>query len=193
MKRAAVRTNQKDTKYKTWNTSRVQSSSATAAQREDLSETVAGFIECGKFAVSGGLLASCCGLHWDRHCVFRTSSEHLVAIVNSAQCKWCKCASVCVQESDFDGFTTRTYLQGIFGVNASDTIKLTELIAELTRTQGRGASHRVPFTATPPYCTVENVTHISGLALQKLIEFDKEFVWGDNLMFNTTRSKAGCH
>lgn len=38
-------------------------------------------------------------------------------------------------------------------------------------------------TVTPPYCTVENVVHISSLVLEKLTSFDKEFIWRDNLNF----------
>ncbi|KAK7915592.1 hypothetical protein WMY93_011353 [Mugilogobius chulae] len=41
------------------------------------------------------------------------------------------------------------------------------------------------FTGTSQYCAVGNVTHISSLALQLLLEFDEEFVWGDNLIFHT--------
>lgn len=92
----------------------------------------------------------------DSHCVFRTGSKHLVAIVNTEHCKWCKCTSS-VQESDFAGFRTRVYLQGMFRVNFSDAVKLSELISELTRTQTKGNSHSGPFTATDTFCTVEDV------------------------------------
>lgn len=191
--KAAEGSNQKGTTtHKAGNASHVQSSSAIVAKRGDLSKAVAGLLECGNFNVSGGLLASCCGSRWATHCVFRTSSKHLVAVVNSEQCKWCNRASS-VQENVFDGFTTRAYLQGIFGVNAADTLRLSELIAELMRTQTTGKNHGVPFIATPPYCSVENVTHISGLALQKLIDFDREFGWGDHLVFNTKRSESSAH
>lgn len=65
-------------------------------------------------------------------------------------------------------------------------VKLAELISELTRTRGSNATTTgLPFTCTPPYCTVENVTHISNAALVILLEYDGEFVWGDNLIFNT--------
>lgn len=81
----------------------------------------------------------------------------------------------------------------MFQLKLSDAVSLSELISELMHTQTKGDSRSFPFTGTPPYCTVENVTHISSLALQKLIKFDKEFVWGDNLIFNTKveRSKTG--
>ena len=181
---------QKDSKTETWNTTRVRTSSA-AGKRGAHSKAVAGFIECGDDTVSGGLLASCRGLRWDRHCVFRTRSKRLVAVVNSEHCKWCKCATS-VQESDVFGFRTTVYLQGMFRLSFVDHVNLAKLISELKRTQTKeGETHSGSVTATDTYCTVEDVTHISGLALQKLSEFDKEFLWGDNLMFNTKRSESG--
>lgn len=101
-----------------------------------------------------------------------------------------------MQESNFDEVRTRAYLRGVFPqLKLVDAVKLSELISELTHTQTNGDSRSFPFTGTPSFCTVENVTHISSLALQKLIEFDKEFVWGDNLIFNTNvdRSESGSH
>ena len=172
---------------------RVRPSSAAGANG-DLSNAVAGFIESDRFTVCGGLMALCCGPRWGNHCVFRTSARHLIAIVNSVHCKWCKeAASTPVQESDFDDIKTRAYLRALFQLKLSDAVKLSELISELKCTQTDGDGRGLPFTGTPPYCTVENVTHISSLALKKLIEFDKEFVWGDNLIFNTKaeRSESG--
>lgn len=175
--------------------SRIHSSLA-ASKSGDFSKDVAGFIESDKFTVCGGLIASCCGIRRGSHCVFRTSSKHVIAIVNSEHCKWCKRASSTpVQESDFDEARTRAYLRGMFQLKLSDAVKLSKLISELTHTQRDGDSCSFPFTGTFPYCTLENVTHISSLALQKLIEFDKEFVWRDNLIFNTKveRSESGLH
>lgn len=170
----------------------VGSLSASGNGNDNLSKAVAGFIESDKFTVCGGLIAACGLLRGGDHCVFRTpSSKHVIVIVNSEHCKMCKCASV--QESDFDNIRTRAYLRGMFQLKLSDTVKLSELISELTRTQrsddvvdNADDCRTVPFTGTPPYCTIENVKHISSVALEKLIEFDKEFVWGDNLIFNTT-------
>lgn len=75
----------------------------------------------------------------------------------------------------------------MFGLKHADAAKLSELIAELTRSQPPAEDPRTtyPFTGPPPYCTVENVTHVSSCALRKLLEFDDEFIWGDNLIFNT--------
>ena len=171
-------------------------SSSAAGTNGDLSNAVAGFIESDRFTVGGGLIALCCGLRWGDHCIFRTSAKHLIAIVNSVHCKWCKRASSTpVRESDFDAIKTRAYLRALFQLKLSDAVKLSELISELKYTQTDGDSRSLPFTGTPPYCTVENVTHISSLALKTLIEFDKEFVWGDNLIFNTKveRSESGSH
>lgn len=188
MMKAAERKTQKEKK-------RRNHSSSAVGKSEDFSKAVAGFIESDKFTVCGGLIASCCGLRWGSHCVFRTSSKHVIAIVNSEHCKWCKYASATpVQESELDEAKTRAYLRVVFQhLKSVDAGKLSELISELTHTQTDGGSRNFPFTCTPPYCTVDNVTHISSLALQKLIEFDKEFVWGDNLIFNTKveRSDSG--
>ena len=80
----------------------------------------------------------------------------------------------------------------MFRLTVSDTAKLSQLISELTRSTQTDCdgSVGVPFTGTPPYCTVESVMHISGVALQQLIEFDEEFIWGDNLIFNTKAVSA---
>lgn len=151
---------------------------------EDFPKAVAGFIESDTFTVCGEFIASsCCNLV--SYCVFRTSRKHIIAIVNSEHCKWCKGALfTSVKEREFDQVRTRVYLQGIFQLNSMDSMKLSELVQYLTYTPNT-ESHSLQFTCTPPYCTVDNVTHISGLALQKLFEFDKDFVWGDNLIFNT--------
>jgi len=128
----------------------------------------------------------CCGLHRGDHCIIRTTAKHVIAIVNTVHCKWCKKAtSTPARESDFDEIKTRAYLRALFQLKLSDAVKLSELISEIKYTQTAGDGRSVPFTGTPPYCTVENVTHISSLALKKLTEFDTEFVWGDNLIFNT--------
>lgn len=147
---------------------------------------VLGLIESAGVTVCGGLLAAC--FRMSKCCVHRTSNGNTIAIVNSRHCKWCKRTSGNqVQESKFDHYSTRTYLRGLFRLKSSDVGKLSELLSELTRIRG---SHEVdtglPFTCTPPYCTVENVRHISNAALKLLLEVDEEFVWGDNLIFNTT-------
>ena len=159
-------------------------------------ESLAGFIESDKFTVCGGLIAACCGLRSGSYCVVRTGSKHVIAIVNSDHCKWCKLASCSpVQENNAYEVGTRTYLRGLFQLNVSDACKLAELITVLTCTQTNGERGSFPFTGTPPYCTVENVTHISRSALQALTEIDNEFVWGDNLIFNTKvdRTQSGSH
>lgn len=160
--------------------------SSAVGKNGDLYLDVAGFIESDKCTVAGGLIGSCCSSLWDGHCLFRVSSKHVIVIVNSAHCKWCKGASSTpVKESDVDEGRTRAYLRGMFQMSLSDSMRLSELIFELTRTQTKNERHSFPVTCTPPYCTVETVTHISSLALRKLVEFDKDFVWGDNLIFNT--------
>lgn len=182
MMNAAQTKSQRDKKNKTLKDSGVDSWS-TSGCGEDL-KAVAGFIESDRFTLCGGVIAPWGGLSWKRHCVFRTRCKNVIAIVNSGQCKWCEGASsTSVQESDLDKVRTRTYLRGVFQLTLSEAVKLSELISELTKT--KGGSNSCPFIGTPPYCTVENVTHISGLALSALFEFDKEFVWGDNLTFNT--------
>ena len=164
------------------NNSRVDSWSNSGCG-EDL-KAVAGLIESDSFSLRGGVIESWGSVPWVSHCVFRTSRRNVIAIVNSGQCKWCQGASsASVQESNFDKFGTRTYLRGVFQLKHSEAVKLSELISELTKTQGDGDSRA--FTGIPPYCTVENVTHISGLALRKLLELDKDFVWGYNLTFTT--------
>lgn len=192
---AAESNTQKERKNKKVKRKHVLSSSV-AGKSGDLHQAVAGFIESDRCTVSGGLIASCCSLRWDRHCLFRVSSKYLIVIVNSEHCKWCKGSSPTpVKESEFDQVRTRAYLRGMFQLTLSDSMRLSDLIFELTCTQTKSDCHSFPVTCTPPYCTVENVTHISGVALQKLVEFDKEFVWGDNLIFNTKvdRSHSGSH
>ncbi len=156
-------------------------------KNSSLTEAVVGVIESDKFTVYGGLLTTCLGLHRSSHCVFRTRCKHIIVKVNSQYCKWCKRAlSTPVHGANFDDVKNRAYLRVVLQVRLSEAAKLSELLSELTRsTTADGESHSLPFTATPPYCTVENVRHISGRALQLLIGFDKEFVWGDNLIFDT--------
>lgn len=165
----------------------VYSSSATD-ESEAFPTAVAGVIESDRSTICGGLVVLCCGSHRDSHCAFRSSSKrNVVVVVNSKHCKWCTGASSKpVEENDLIRVRTIAYLRGIFQLKLGDATRLSELISELTRTQTNCDAHGVcSFTGTPPYCTVENVTHISSSALEKLIEFDKEFVWGDNLIFNT--------
>ncbi|KAJ7983658.1 hypothetical protein DPEC_G00374600 [Dallia pectoralis] len=190
-KDAESTTQKKKTKKKLTVVRRLGHSLSGAGLLKDLSKAVAGFIESGSPTVCGGLMSSHCGLRSGSHCVFRTRSKHIIAIVNSEHCKWCKGAlSGHSQESDVDEVVTRAYLRSMFKLRLSDAAKLSELIAELTRTQTNGHGHGLTFSGTPPFCTVKNVAHISGLVFQKLIEFDTEFVWGDNLIFNTDASRA---
>ena len=162
-----------------------RSAQTSSTAGEDFPKAVAGFVESDKFTVCGEFIASSC-CNRGSYCVFRTSRKHIIAIVNSEHCKWCKDALfTSVKERGFDEVRTRVYLRGIFQFKSVDSMKLSELIQELTYTPTNTERHSLQFTCTPPYCTVENVTHISSLALQKLFEFDKDFVWGDNLIFNT--------
>ena len=165
---------------------RLRHSSSTASE---IANAVAGYIESDKFTVCGGLIALCCGPRWGNHCIFRTGSKHVLGIINSEHCKWCKRASrVPVRDSEEIG--TRAYLRGMFQLTLSDAARISELISDLNRTQTHGDHRSLPFTGTPPYCTVENVRHISNTALRTLSEFDQEFVWGDNLIFSTSVERA---
>lgn len=143
---------------------------------------LSGLIETDRFAVGGALLTWCCAT--GGRCVLRTGSEHVIAILDSKQCKWCNVASY-PQHSGFDEARTLAYLRGMFDLTLSDTVRLSELISELTSTQWQTEANSIPFTGTPPYCTVDNVTHISSKALSLLSKFDSEFIWGHNLIFNT--------
>lgn len=150
---------------------------------------VVGRIQCDRLTVSGGLLSVCC----DRFrtggiCLHRDSAgENVIAIVHSEHCKWCKTGSVRgTRDRLGGGLYTGAYLGRLFQIRVSEAARLTELIAELTKTQGATLDHRdVPITGTPPYCTVADVRHISSVALTILLAFDDEFVWGDNVTFNT--------
>lgn len=150
---------------------------------------VAGHIQCDRLTVSGGLLSVCS----DRFrkgsiCLHRDSgSDNVITVLYSEHCKWCKTGCVSGQQDNFGGdLYTGKYLQAVFRVKVSEAARLTELITELTYTQGRPADLReLPVTGTPPYCTVANVKHISSAALATLQAFDEDFVWGDNLTFNT--------
>lgn len=149
-----------------------------------------GRIQCDRLTVSGGLLSVCC----DRFrtggiCLHRDSAgeKNVIAIVHSEHCKWCKTGSVQgTRDRLGGGLYTGAYLGRLFQIRVSEAARLTELIAELTKTQGATLDHRdVPVTGTPPYCTVADVRHISSVALTILLAFDDEFVWGDNVTFNT--------
>lgn len=163
-----------------------RSSESRSSQNADLS--VAGHIECDRATVSGGLLSVCCRLWKGDVCLLRNSADgNIITIVNSEHCKWCKAQSVRgARDRHRSFFCTGEYLRGLFKVKVSEAARLAELIAELTDTQGWTADHSViPVTGTPPYCTVADVRHISSVALAPLLAFDDEFVWGDNLTFNT--------
>ena len=166
-----------------WKKTRVHPLSVNVS-RGNVFNAVVGFIESDKYTVCGGVITSCERFH--NHCVFRTSSKHLFAMVDSEHCKWCKRASLTqVPDTNCQEAWTIAYLQRTFQLSLGDAVKLSELISELIRTQGlHGSIRSFPFSGTPPYCTVENVTHISSVALQKLLELDEDFVWGDNLIFN---------
>lgn len=150
---------------------------------------VAGRIQCDRLTVSGGLLSVCC----DRFrkgsiCLHREpGSDNVITVLYSEHCKWCKTGCVSGQQDSLGGdLYTGKYLQAVFRVKVSEATRLTELITELTYTQGTPADRReLPVTGTPPYCTVANVKHISSAALATLQAFDEDFVWGDNLTFNT--------
>lgn len=92
MMEAAENNTQKERKSKKVKRKPVLPSSAVG-KNGDLYLAVAGFIESDKCTVAGGLIGSCCSSLWDGHCLFRVSSKHVIVIVNSAHCKWCKGAS----------------------------------------------------------------------------------------------------
>lgn len=73
---------------------------------------VAGLIETDRFAVCGGLITWCCKM--GERCVLRTGSDHVIAMLDSEQCKWCNLASQHVKDSGFDEARTLAYLGGIF-------------------------------------------------------------------------------
>lgn len=158
------------------------SSSSSQCKRS----AVAGRIQCDRLTVSGGLLSVCC----DRFrkgsvCLHREpGADNVVTVLYSEHCKWCK--EGCVSErQELGGDYIKTFLQAVFRIKVSEATSLTELVTELRYTQGTpGDRHEVPVTA-PPYCTVVNVKHISSAALATLQAFDGDFVWGDNLTFNT--------
>lgn len=151
---------------------------------------VTGVIEADSFTVCGSLIAGCCNA--GGCCVSRTDSDYVIAMLDSEQCKWCDLASRDAEESDFDHVRTLAYLRVIFELSLADTARLLELITELTSTQStQTQANGIPFTATQPYCTVENVRHISSRALKLLRGFDCDFVWGHNLTFNTRVHSAG--
>uniref|UniRef100_A0A286P9U6 Myopalladin-like, partial sequene n=1 Tax=Oryzias latipes TaxID=8090 RepID=A0A286P9U6_ORYLA len=162
------------------------------------SRGVWGVMESDRSTVRGALFSSTNPWFWGipahRRCVFRTSSERSIAVIDRARCKWCKPSRGEVPRFDQDEFErirTRSYLRGTFGLSPAEAGRLSELLAELALSaEGKGAC---PFAGTPPYCTVENVVHISGPALERLMEFDDEFVWGDNLIFHAGARPRSCH
>lgn len=111
----------------------------------------------------------------------------VIAVLDSEQCKWCKGGSVSARPDGLGGdLYASKYFQAVFRVKVSEATRLTELITELACTQETPVDHReLPVTGTPPYCTIADVRHISSVALAALHVFDEDFVWGDNLTFNT--------
>lgn len=156
---------------------------------------VVGLIEIDKFVVSGGTIASCYGeTHSDGHCVFRTENKYLIAIIETGVCKWCKGArGASTKDSRLQETRIRACLRGIFQLTADKAEKLGELISELVSSQNQVPYLGLPFVGTSPYCTMENITHISGRALTQLLKFDPDFVWGDNLIFSTAVKYPSTH
>lgn len=154
-------------------------SSSGAGKSKDCSTAVAGVIESGGPTICGGLIVLCCGSRRGSLCIFRArSAANVIVMVNTEHCKWCKSSSTPVEESDFYQVRASAYLRGIFQLKSEDATVLSKLISELMRTHSTGkACSFSSFTGTLPYCTLENVTHISSVALETPILFDKEFVF----------------
>lgn len=160
-------------------------STSCASQLER--SAVAGRIQCDRLTVSGGLLSVCCDRFRKGSICLHREPGDVITVLNSEHCKWCKRGCVSGRQDSLGGdLYAGKYLQAVFRVKVSEATRLTELITELTYTQGTPVDHRdLPVTGTPPYCTVANVKHISSAALATLQAFDEDFVWGDNLTFNT--------
>lgn len=149
-------------------------------------------MESDRATVRGALFSSANPWFWNipahRRCVFRTSSERAIAVIDRARCKWCRASQgdALHFEAELDQARTRSYLRGTFGLSPVEAGHLTDLLTELALSRVGDEKSTCPFAGTPPYCTVENVVHISGPVLERLLEFDDEFVWGDNLIFNAS-------
>ncbi|KAK2829941.1 hypothetical protein Q5P01_017872 [Channa striata] len=61
----------------------------------------------------------------------------------------------------------------MFGMSPGDAGRLSELLSDLTRARSP-RDNGCPFADTPPYCTVQNVAHISGTVLEMLLAFDRD-------------------
>lgn len=173
---------------------RTGSAALCSALKAQVANPVLGVIESGKFTVTGGLIACCCSLYTGTHCLYRVQKyKHVVAIVNSTHCHLCRdssCSSTRM-EHNLDDSTIMPYLRAVFQLQITKARQLFELLSELMHSQDKSSGNpALQFTGSSNLCAVGNVTHISSLALKILLEFDKEFVWGDNLIFNT--ATLGC-
>lgn len=151
-----------------------------------------GFLESDRKTVRGGVFFEG-GANGGRgpvshgpRCVIRTSAERIIVVADGSRCKWCEgSAGKVAPREDFERVAARTYLRSVFNLPPGKASRLAELLSELTRARSeRGESVSV-FAGPPPYCTVPDVRHISSVALELLFEFDRDFVWGDNLIFST--------
>lgn len=184
-------------------TSRLPRGCSSSAKHKDrdsglvLLDGVLGVIESYRLTLRGSI---CCKDNpWfksssaQRRCIFRTSSERVVAVIDGEQCKWCKgLPTEPGPDYRLERANDRAYLRRMFDLSPADTSKLSDLLYDVTRTRVVLLSGGFLFAGTPPYCTVANVIHLSGTALQKVLEFDRDFVWGHNLTFNT-RANANAH
>lgn len=152
-------------------------------------QVVVGSIEIDTLTVSGGLLAACLSDRYPSDCCLRRVSERVIEIAQSEHCKWCKSESNTRHRRDTarQHFGNGSWLRDLFQLTLVQADRLCELLTELINTQDTREETRssFPITVTPPYCAVEDVTHISRAALTRLLTFDPEFLWGDNLIFNT--------
>ncbi|MEQ2182777.1 hypothetical protein GOODEAATRI_025738 [Goodea atripinnis] len=138
-------------------------------------------IESDKVPVSSGTIASSYGKELSKgRCGFRMDNKYMMAIVEKQLCKWCiGTRGMWPRDHTFAGHRTTVCLQGMLGLSADKTERLGELISKLLSSQTEVLCQGVLVAGTPPYYTVEKVTHNSKRALTSLL-------WGDNFTFSRT-------
>ena len=110
-----------------------------------------------------------------KKCVIRTSNRHILCIVSSKYCKWCKACRTPPTDSSF------RYLMLVKNCKLevelqSHTIQLLEQLLKALDPESLSTTN-----SQGPFFTIENVSHISNEALQLLLSLDSEFLWGHNL------------
>ena len=110
-----------------------------------------------------------------KKCVIRTSNREIFCVVSSKYCKWCKAWRTLPADSSI------RYLLLVQNCKLEvelqkHTIQLLEQLLKALDPESLNTTN-----SQGPFFTIENVSHISDVALQLLLSLDSEFLWGHNV------------